>query len=67
MGALVIDDETRRSIPNVFMALGITWYYYPENLIDKYRAFLGKHYNMFCQAMFEHCAVNQKAMLDQIV
>lgn len=65
IGALVVDNETRHTIPNCFMALGITWYYYPQDILSKYSKLFNKHYNKFCQNMFEHCVYNQRSMLSQ--
>lgn len=66
IGALVIDDETRRGIDSTFFALGISWFYNPGSILNKYEDFINRHYDSFCQTIFKGCIKNQAKLVASI-
>lgn len=60
IAAFEIDDATSRNIATLFFALGITWQYYPCELIDKYRKFFKRHYSENLIRIFDDCMAGQK-------
>lgn len=65
IGAVRIDDETRQELPSTFLGLGISWHYYPEDLIPVYSEFIHNHYDKLCSEIFDASAAGQKKMLDR--
>lgn len=61
IGAFVVDDITERCISNVFMALTISWIYWPGQVLEKYQEFIFKHYDPFNLKVFKECMHRQKA------
>lgn len=64
IGAVIMDEETKRCIDVTFFALGVTWHYYPAWLIDKYRDFIAAHYDSFCVRIFDQCIKNQPKLTE---
>lgn len=62
IGALVIDDLTRLSIPSVFFALSASWAYYPADEIESYAQFFRSHYSPWEIRCFENCLAAQEKL-----
>lgn len=60
IGAIIIDDMTGKSIESAICALGISWHYYPHDLIPAYQALFDKYYPGFAARYFERCAKAQE-------
>lgn len=60
IGAFCIDETTRLNIEDIFLALSITWNYYPEKILEKYKNFIKKYYSFFCFSYFMDCLEFQK-------
>lgn len=56
IGAFFVDDSTKTHIENIFLALSISWHYYPSEYMIEYANFIKKHYSPFCLAYFLACA-----------
>lgn len=63
IGAIEIDDWTERSIESVFMALGISWNYYPEAMLPLYADFFKEHYSRLCQSLFSQYSTYMQAVV----
>lgn len=62
IGAIIMDDDTKRSIDSAFFALGITWHYFPANILERYRNFFKIHYDEFCNKFFDQCLICQQCL-----
>lgn len=63
IGALEIDDLTRKSIDSTFFGLTSTWNYFPDKYLNKYLKFIGEHYNTFCLNVFNQCIIYQEKLV----
>lgn len=65
IGAVKIDDNTRKHLSSTFFGLGITWFYYPSDLIPVYSNFIHTHYDKFCAEIFDTCINGQKKIMEK--
>lgn len=64
IGAILIDDLTKENIESTFMALSITWFYYPKDVLSKFKGFIENNYSSFCAEYFNKCLEMQKRLHD---
>ena len=60
IGAVVVDERTRKDILNVFLAMAVTWFYIPSvSMLDAYRRFYARFYDSDCIDLFVKIFKNQ--------
>lgn len=63
IGAVIIDGRTKATIINVFLALGISWFYFPSELAQCYKKFIYSYYDGHCNEMFNSIISAQERLV----
>ncbi len=53
IAAFEVNEETRKSAADIFMALDITWGVYEKRILEKYERVIEKKYDEYCQQLFK--------------